>query len=111
MASFTIGTVDGKTLSSQSINISTSGANAIVTGSAALVGRIYKIWIVTSGANTLKFQDGSTDLDGPVSMLSNGSITLNNDGTPWFQSSPGNSININTTGATQISGMVYFTLG
>lgn len=111
MASVTLGTVDGKTISPTNISFSTSGSNAIVAGVTGQQVRVYKIFLVTTGANTVTFQDGTTAISGAVGLPSNGSIALDMDGTPWFTTSPGAAFNISTSGATAIGGVAYFTQG
>lgn len=111
MASVTLGTVDGKAISPANISFSTSGSNAIVAGVAGQVVRVYKIILVTTGANTLTFLDGTTAISGGFGLPSNGSIALDMDGTPWFSTSAGNAFNISTSGATAIGGVAYFTQG
>jgi hypothetical protein len=107
-AAITVWPIDGGPLFQAPIN----GASATVTVIAATAGtifRVYKIWLVTGGPTNLTFEDGTTALDGPVPMLSNGSIVLDMDGWPWFTTSVGNAFNILNSGTAQISGTVYYT--
>lgn len=90
---------------------STSGTTAAPGGTTGLIIRVYKLFLViNTPAVTIKFQDGSTDLTGAMSLAANGSITLDLDGQPWFVCSSGNAFNITQSGTTQISGAVYYTL-
>ena len=82
---------------------------ALVAGLTGQTVRAYKIFLVASTATTLAFADGTTPLSGGLSILANGSITLGADGTPWFQSSSGNALNITNSAPAQISGTVYYT--
>lgn len=109
MAQMWIGPQNGLPLS---VSVVTS-TSATVTGVAAITGqiiRVYKMFLVVGGTTNLTFQDGTTALSGALPFVANGSIILDNSGTPWFTTSVGNAFNIGNSGSSvQVSGTVYYT--
>lgn len=88
----------------------TATAISAPAGTASSIIRIYKLFLVATGATNIQFQDGSTALSGALALAANGSVTLDLDGQPWFACSTGNAFTISNSGATQVSGTVYYTL-
>jgi hypothetical protein len=84
-------------------------ATATVAGTAGLIIRVYKLFLVVGGTTNITFQDAGTALSGPLPMVANGSIVLDMDGTPWFTTSSGNGFLIASSGSSiQVSGVVYY---
>ena len=108
MATMWLGPPNGGPLIAAAIN-STSPTIALVAGAAGQIIRIFKIFLVVGGTTNLTFEDGSTALTGAIPMASNGSLTLDMDGTAWFTSSAGNALNLLNSGSVQVSGAVYYT--
>ena len=109
MATFTLQPLDGSGLLAASIS-STSATITAITGVTGQNIRVYKIFLVVTATVTVKFQDGSTDLTGAMSLANNGAITLDLDGQPWFTCTRGNSFTIVQSSTTQVSGTVYYTV-
>lgn len=107
MAGFYVQPIDGGKLTPAAINISSTGT--VITGTTGFIIRVYKIFLVVTGATNLKFVDGSTDLTGAMGLSAGGSITLGSDGLPWFTCSSGANFVINLSSGTQTSGCVYYT--
>ena len=60
--------------------------------------------------NTITFQDGAaTALSGAMAITAFGSITLDNDGQPWFECGVNQSFQIVNGGPTAVNGTVYST--
>jgi hypothetical protein len=99
------------------IDFSATGDNIVVPGVTGQTIRVWQLFLVVCADTNLVFKDGSTPFDGPLCMLANGSIVLDdNAGTrqsdrPWFTTSPGNPFVINQTGSGQVSGRIYYTRG
>ena len=111
MASFTTGTLDGKQIAPVVISSAAGGDIVIAAGVAGQIIRLYKIWFVVTGASNMTFKDGSTALSGTAALAANGSFVLDMDGTPWATTSAGNALNLNSSAATQVSGIAYITQG
>jgi hypothetical protein len=102
------GTPANVTLSSSTIDFSASGATTVIPGIALQTIRVFQLFLVNSTATNLTLKDGSTELAGPLTMTANGSIVLDFNGEPWFQTSAGNGFVINQSGTAQISGRIYY---
>lgn len=97
-------------LKSAAIDFAGSGNNTIVAAVASNRILIHRIWFVVGGATNLIFKDGTTGLSGTVPLSANGGITLDTTGEPWFITTIGNALIINSSAAVQIGGMVFYTL-
>jgi len=112
MAQVVIGPLDGNPFQTSVVSNSGGGDIAAPAGTAGKIIRVYKLFIVVTGASNITFKDGgSTSLSGAMALAANGAITLDMDGNPWFTTSAGNAFNINSSAATQVSGTVYYTIG
>ena len=89
---------------------STYGTITAIAGVTGSVIKVYKLFLVVTGAVTITFEDGSTALSGAMALSANGAITLDLDGQPWFPCSVGNAFNIIQSATTQVSGTVYYTM-
>lgn len=96
-------------LSKSVVNSAAGGSLPAPAGTAGQIIRVYKLFLVISGTTNITFQDGSTALSGPMAFIANGAIALGMDGQPWFTTSSGNAFNVNSSGAVQVSGTVYYT--
>lgn len=108
MAQMWIGPQSGVVPVASVVN-SSSGTVAAVAAVSGYIIRVYKLFLVVGGTSNLTFEDGSTALSGPIPLVANGSVVLDNSGTPWFTTSAGNAFNILNSGSVQISGTVYYT--
>jgi hypothetical protein len=108
LANFTGGTVN---LSSVA-----AGTQALVAAQGAgVIIRVYKMFLVFSAATsstafTVQFQDGvPTNLSGALPFTGFGSITLNNDGQPWFECTANQAFNFANSQILTIAGTIYYT--
>lgn len=109
MATVSLIGVDGQPLTSAKIDSAAGGDIAAIAAIAGKISRIYKMFLVVTGATVITFKDGSTALTGAMSLPANGAIILDLDGQPWFLTSINSAFNINSSAATQVSGALYFT--
>jgi hypothetical protein len=104
---------DDVVLKQADINIAASGDNTVI---AAVSGKqiiVYKMWFVTNAAVNVQFKDGaSTAFNGfAVPFTGQGSsLTFQFDGKSYFETTAGNAFIINLSGATQITGRIYYAL-
>ena len=111
MAGVTLQPLDGSGL--LAVKVDNNGSGDIAAPGAQGAGqiiRVYKLFIVCTGATSITFKNGSTALSGAMALAANGAITLDLDGQPWFVCSPNAAFNINSSGSTQVSGAVYYTV-
>lgn len=93
------------------IDTTASGDNTIVAGSAGKTIRIYSIILFANSANNLTLKDGaSTKLMGVMNFTSNmgWDHDADDEGHRPFTLSAGNAFVINLSGATQVSGRVWY---
>jgi hypothetical protein len=91
------------------IDESATGDHIIIAGVPGKTIRVFRIFFVLDSNCFVTFLDGSTPLTGPLSMLANGSITLDFTELHWFITSPGEDFVINTTPDAAFAGRVYYT--
>lgn len=103
-----IGPAPASLLTAAVINSSAGGLIALCAGSSGKTVKLHRIWLVVGGPTNLTFQDGSTPLSGPAPILQGGGITLDFSGDPWYVSSTGAALNLNSSAAVQISGTAYY---
>lgn len=97
-------------LTSSVVSFSSSGNNIVVALNATKRINIHRIWLVVAGATNLIFKNGTISLSGAVPMSTNGALTFDITGEPWFTASAGNDFIINSSDAVQVSGTVYYSL-
>ncbi len=81
---------------------------SVVSAVAGSVTAVYKLFLVVGGSTNITFLDGTTGLSGALPLTTNGSITLDLDGTPWFVTTPNAAFQIGNSGNLQVSGSVYY---
>ena len=91
------------------INFSASGDNIIIPADPINRIIIHRMWLVCGGLSNLTFKDNLAS-PAPIPMATNGAITFDATGEPWFITDPNTAFIINSSGAIQVSGEVYFTL-
>lgn len=96
-------------LTQASISAASSGDNTLVSATAAQTARIFRIVLVASGAVSIKFKTGSTDLTGAMSLVSGGAIVLDMQSDPWFVTGTNEAFIANLSAAVQISGSIWYT--
>lgn len=95
------------------INFSSSGDNTVIALNSTLPIHVYGILFTVGGATNITFKAGSTSLSGALVFTGNGSsmtIQINMD-EPYFSCAPGSAFIMNSSGAVQVSGTVYYTNG
>lgn len=97
-------------LSVASIDTTTTGDNTIVSGVADKRIIVHRIWFVCGGSTNITFKHGSTAFNGAANMSTNGGLTFDATGEPWFVTGKGEDFIINQSGTAQIGGMVYYTI-
>lgn len=90
------------------INFSASGVSEIIAAVTAKRILIHRLFLVCAGSTNVTFKRGTTVLSGPIPMATNGGITLDITGEPWFTTDLAEAFNINSSIAVQISGTCYF---
>ena len=111
-AAVMIGLADGYASLSRAVINSAAGGDILpVAAVAGQIIRLYKIWFVVTAATSITFKDGAggTALSGPAALGANAGFVLDLDGQPWYVTSAGNALAINSSGATQVSGTMYYT--
>lgn len=95
-------------LLSAPINFSGSGVNEII---AAVTGKrvlVHRLFLVCAGTTNLTFKRGTTALSGAVPMATNGGITFDITGEPWFTTNSAEAFNIESSNGVQVSGTIYY---
>ena len=92
------------------IDFSAPGDNIIVPAPAGAAIELYQIYLVLGADSTGTFKAGvgGVALSGPLPMLANGSIVLDFSGAAWHETTPGNSLVLNSSSGVQISGTAYY---
>jgi hypothetical protein len=108
LANFTGGTVN--------LSAVAAGTQTLIAAQGAgVIIRVYKMFLVMSAALsttafTVQFQDGvPTNLSGALPFTGFGSITLNNDGQPWFECTANQAFNLANSATLTIAGTIYYT--
>ena len=93
-------------LTSSIIDISSTGDNTVVSGTASQSIKVYKMFLAASATVGMVFKDGTTGrLTGTMFVTS---FSLDEDREPWFTLTSGSAFVINLSGTTQVSGRVYY---
>jgi len=98
-----------RVLTSEVIDFGGAGDNTIVSGQAERTIRVFKVFFVASDATEITFKDGAVALTGPITLMDGGSFVLDFDGEPWFMTSVGADLVLNSSNPSQVSGRIYYT--
>jgi hypothetical protein len=108
LANFTGGTIN--------ITSAAAGTQALIAAQGAgVIIRVYKMFLIFSATSpsipfTVTFQDGvPTNLSGALPFTGFGSMTLNNDGQPWFECTGNQAFNLANSATLTIAGTIYYT--
>lgn len=95
------------------INFAASGDNTLIAAVAAQEIRIWQIFMVSIAAVNVIFKNGATAFNAFAIPLTaaGSSIVLDHTGQPWMTTSPGSAFVVNLSGAVQVTGQCYYTLG
>ena len=97
-----------KVLTNAAVSVSSSGANALVSATAAQTTRVFRIVLMFHAATTAKFQSASTDLTGAMQFQAGQSLTLDYDGEPWFVTQANEAFNLNLGSAVTVTGFIQY---
>ena len=89
-----------RTVVSTFVNASSLGATAVVTDVTGRSIRVVSAAIVSTLANSVKFQSASTDISALWPLGANGGIVLPYNDHGWCQTAEGEALNINLSVAT-----------
>lgn len=93
---------------STTISFSGAGVTEIVAAVAGKRILVHRLFLVCAAATNLTFKRGTTALSGAIPMAANGGITFDISGEPWFTTDIAEAFNIESSGAVQIGGTVYY---
>lgn len=82
------------------VNTSALGATAVIAAAPGMSIRVIDAAIVTTLANSVKFQSASTDISALFPLGANGGIVLPFNEHGWFQTAAGEALNVNLSVAT-----------
>lgn len=96
-------------LSSAPIDFNLAGGNILVSGVPKKRILCFSVKFVTEQPTILQWFDGpSTTLSGPETYKAGGACVLDLRIVPWYQTSPGNDLVLNSTEEVQVSGTIYY---
>lgn len=107
--SITKDTTHTNPLSEILINFNGSGDTPIINGIGGKIIKIWKLWFQVNGNTDITPKDGGTSLSGPLTLEQGGSWLWALDGEPWFTCIVGQTFNLSSTAAVQVSGRAYYT--
>lgn len=90
------------------VNVSSSGDSELV---AAVPGKRLKLisgLAVSAGTVSIKFKSASTDLTGAMPLIANSGFVIPEATAGWIVTAQGEALNINLSGAVQVSGMIVY---
>ncbi|HKD44546.1 MAG TPA: hypothetical protein VKD24_02720 [Candidatus Angelobacter sp.] len=93
------------------VNSAAGGTLAVASAVTGSKIGIYRMLLVANSATTITIQDtASSALSAPYSLLAGGSIIVDTpiNGDPWWQSTAGKGLQINSSAAVQVSADVYY---
>lgn len=95
------------------INFAASGDNTLIALSAGNMIRVYQLLLVSTAAVNVIFKHFTTTFNAfAIPLTAAGSaIVLDHTGQPWFATLPGEAFIVNLSGAVQVTGQVYYTIG
>ena len=82
----------------------------IVAATPGMIVRVYRAFLVVGGATTITFRDGAALYPQIVVAEPNETIMLDPQLFPWFQTSIGDALNLDSTNNVQITGAVWVNL-
>ncbi len=85
-----------------------SGATALVAAAAGAKYRVLQVAVISTLANSVKFQSASTDISGTFPLGANGSLVLPYNEHGWFETNENEALNINMTVATSTGVQIQY---
>ena len=104
---------DLRNLYSVDLDFAASGDNTVI---AAVTGRPIRVWrmmVIANAAVNVVWKHGSTAFNGhawPITAQGSGWV-LDMDNEPWFSTAPGEAFVMNLSGAVQMFGKIFYSLG
>ena len=96
------------------IDVAANGDNQIVAAVAGKKIRVLSMFFIVAGAVNAKFQSDSggsaSDLTGALPLAANGGASLPFNPHGWIQTDIGKKLNLNLSGAVQVSGSITYAL-
>lgn len=93
-----------------SISDSSSGATAIVAADATHKIRVLSYVLVADGTTTAKFQNGSTDITGAMSLIANTGVAAPFSPVGHFETAANAALNLNLGSAVGVRGHLVYVL-
>ena len=81
-------------------NVSALGATALVAAVPSSKIRVLQVAVVSTLANSVKFQSAATDISATFPLAANGGVVLPFNPHGWFETVAGEALNANMTVAT-----------
>jgi hypothetical protein len=92
-------------LQSVAVNVTASGLVSVVTSGASQIIRVHKAFLVSDRDFSI-FDGTASNLTNPLQVAA---LALGLDSEPWFITTSGNGLYVNTTSTGQLSGRIYYT--
>jgi hypothetical protein len=94
-------TVDSTNANNANVNATTTGNTEVVAAQGAGVKiRVLSMAIVSTIAQTVKFQSGTTDISAAFPVAANGGLVMPKNDHGWFETAANEALNINLSEAT-----------
>jgi hypothetical protein len=95
------------------IAVASSGDNTLVTGVALKKIRVVSLFLIASGTVNAYFVDGgNTDLAGDttnkIALVANSGFSLPFNPVGWFETTVGDSLDVNLSGAVAVAGSLTY---
>lgn len=92
------------------ISGSSSGDNTLVTAVTGKRIRVLSLFLVTSGAVTVRFESaaGGTALTGQMAIAANGSLVLPHNEKGWFQTAAAELLNMELSTGVAVNGALVY---
>jgi hypothetical protein len=81
-------------------NASASGATQLVAAQTSVKYRVLQLAVVATTANAVKFQSATNDISATFPLGANGGVVLPFNQHGWFETNPGEALNVNMGTAT-----------
>lgn len=92
-----------------SVSFAASGDNTIITGVTGKIFKVTQIFLVLGAASNLIFKSNASAISGTLTMLANGSVTLDL-AKPLTGLATGDAFVINSSNAVTVGGTVWYVL-
>src|SRR5688572_20967954 len=92
------------------VNVVTATDTTLVAAVADQRVRVISFWLWSAGTTNVTFKSASTALHGPVALAAQSHLYKDprDDEQPWLLTVAGEALVLTTSGAVQVSGIVYY---